>query len=45
MSMAAYDREGVLCVNAVGSFRMPIVAISRKAPYHTRQESVFSRRE
>lgn len=45
MSMAAYDRKGVLCVGVVRSCRMPIVVVSRVAPCHAREESVFNVRE
>jgi hypothetical protein len=44
--MAAYGGEGVLCVDvAVGCCRMPTVVLSRMAPCHSREESIFNVRE
>ena len=45
MSMAAYDREGELCAGVVGACRMPIVVMSRAAPYQAREETLSSMRE
>lgn len=42
MSMAAYDRQGVLCVGVVGSCRMQTVVVFRVAPGHTQEETVFA---
>ena len=42
MSMAAYDREGELCAGVVGACRMPIVVMSRTAPYQAGQGTVSS---
>lgn len=43
--MAAYDREGVLCVGVVGSRRMQIAVVSRMSPCQVREEAAFNMRE
>ena len=44
--MAAYGRDGEVCVDVVvRSCRMPTVVMSRVAPFHAREGSVFNVRE
>jgi len=43
--MAAYGREGVLCVDVVvRCCRMPVVVVSRVALCHAREEAFFNMR-